>query len=315
MSQPAAIEYDRDGNVVGRRLPFTLAPLGRVWVQQAVIPLLQGASCAERLWSITAAIQTVHGRDPFIGAQKQSVTLEVRKANSFYSQWCNADNTVGAGYDDFQQALYRPSLNPFTEATAGSGTIDDTASRALIRAFVNVDARGFANQEYAADASAELAGRGLFGQYELFIPEAALGTLAASERGERDGLDLSVVEDIELRRTRVGRAAAARKGLSQRNRRLRPRPDDGLRDQGARQHERLWGVRQHLRSGPDCSDGTCKQPPCAVGTMDCDGDRPSNGCEVAIASDTSNCGGCGITCTADVGQHCVLRGGQLRDGV
>jgi len=51
-----------------------------------------------------------------------------------------------------------------------------------------------------------------------------------------------------------------------------------------------------------CVEANCALTACTVGFADCDG-RPDNGCEVGIARDATNCGGCGITCTVD--QVCV----------
>jgi len=50
-----------------------------------------------------------------------------------------------------------------------------------------------------------------------------------------------------------------------------------------------------------CVSGACTLAACAQGFDDCDLD-PSNGCEAELASDESNCGGCGIFCAP--GQMC-----------
>jgi hypothetical protein len=54
--------------------------------------------------------------------------------------------------------------------------------------------------------------------------------------------------------------------------------------------------------------GTCKQGRCELdclkGFSDCDGDR-SNGCEVNLMVDGSNCGSCGNECATAQGQPCV----------
>ncbi len=49
----------------------------------------------------------------------------------------------------------------------------------------------------------------------------------------------------------------------------------------------------------DCSTGQC-QISCAIGYADCDG-NPSNGCEIATASDLMSCGGCDLECTTSSG--------------
>ncbi len=45
-----------------------------------------------------------------------------------------------------------------------------------------------------------------------------------------------------------------------------------------------------------CSSGDCSITTCRAGFANCDGDA-SNGCEVSVDSNPSNCGGCGLTCT------------------
>jgi len=53
-----------------------------------------------------------------------------------------------------------------------------------------------------------------------------------------------------------------------------------------------------------CFDGTCGIGQCESGWDDCDGDA-SNGCEVNVIDDDANCGGCGIVCSAELGEACV----------
>jgi len=54
---------------------------------------------------------------------------------------------------------------------------------------------------------------------------------------------------------------------------------------------------------PACAAGRCVLDCSTTGYADCDGD-PANGCESALGSDPSNCGGCGRACEA--GQRCAL---------
>jgi hypothetical protein len=49
-------------------------------------------------------------------------------------------------------------------------------------------------------------------------------------------------------------------------------------------------------AGAACAGGACVMGSCSAGYANCDG-NPANGCEVAITTDASNCGGCGTTCT------------------
>ena len=49
-------------------------------------------------------------------------------------------------------------------------------------------------------------------------------------------------------------------------------------------------------AAPQCIDGGCGFAVCDVGFADCDGQQ-ANGCEVALGTDASHCGGCGTVCT------------------
>ena len=46
---------------------------------------------------------------------------------------------------------------------------------------------------------------------------------------------------------------------------------------------------------PACFGGACQIASCNAGFADCNG-NPVDGCEVNLASDSTNCGGCGIVC-------------------
>jgi formylglycine-generating enzyme required for sulfatase activity len=49
---------------------------------------------------------------------------------------------------------------------------------------------------------------------------------------------------------------------------------------------------------PACHSGVCAGT-CSPGYTDCNGDKRSDGCETAISTDVANCGGCGVTCSAN----------------
>jgi hypothetical protein len=51
-------------------------------------------------------------------------------------------------------------------------------------------------------------------------------------------------------------------------------------------------------SSPVCSGGVCAGA-CDAGYADCDGNRQTNGCEVALNTDVGNCGGCGVVCSTN----------------
>ncbi len=50
-----------------------------------------------------------------------------------------------------------------------------------------------------------------------------------------------------------------------------------------------------LPGGESCSSGSCQPTGCPNDFDDCDG-QSGNGCEANLLTDSSNCGGCGITC-------------------
>ena len=47
-----------------------------------------------------------------------------------------------------------------------------------------------------------------------------------------------------------------------------------------------------------CTGGACAITACTQGYADCDA-NPANGCEVHVADDAANCGGCGHACAAN----------------
>ncbi|MBI5514572.1 MAG: hypothetical protein HY909_12430 [Deltaproteobacteria bacterium] len=60
-------------------------------------------------------------------------------------------------------------------------------------------------------------------------------------------------------------------------------------------------------AAPECTAGACGFSVCNSGFGDCDG-TSTNGCEVNVAADTSNCGGCGVTCAAANGASTCVAG-------
>ncbi|MDB4930635.1 MAG: uncharacterized protein JWM10_3119 [Myxococcaceae bacterium] len=49
-------------------------------------------------------------------------------------------------------------------------------------------------------------------------------------------------------------------------------------------------------AAPQCTDGACGFAVCDMGYADCDGQQ-ANGCEIALGTDATNCGGCGTACS------------------
>ena len=191
-----------DGQYQGQEIPFQLAPMG----QQALgshqgISLLAGTDCAERLWS---ANMSLHGEDLYQGDDPSFTRVVLRKRNTFYSQWCSAD--MGGANGEHQLASTRPSRNlfidpyardesttPVTAGFDGGGDEVDAFSNARISAYFNTPRQELETEDYSQGQTAELAGRGLYGDYAIFFPAETLS------RNGSNGLTLENLEDILLR--------------------------------------------------------------------------------------------------------------------
>ena len=149
--------------------------------------LVAGNDCAERLWSVSVNIV---GRPGVLEGVAPNVRLEVRKKNTFHSRWCST-----AGHDEpVQLASVRPTKNLLRAGNTGLGldrSIDDFTS-ARVNAWINVEASEFFDPRYG-NGSSELAARGLYGEYALFIPAESMSS------GGSDGLRLAGIDDILIR--------------------------------------------------------------------------------------------------------------------
>jgi hypothetical protein len=189
--------WSPDGEYLGQRIPFRLAPLGALELADgAGVGVFAETDCAERLWSVTASIQ---GAGELYGGDDPSfVLVELEKQNSFFSQWCSSTR------EGFQVASVRPSRNLFRpegeRATVGGALGVDNGvgsyTTAQIEAVFNATREDLSRDEYAQGDTSQLAARGLYGEYALFFPA---GVLADEEPGDSTGLRLSEVEDILLR--------------------------------------------------------------------------------------------------------------------
>ncbi|RAL20367.1 hypothetical protein DL240_17450 [Lujinxingia litoralis] len=180
---------------LGQRLPFTLAPLGALGFETRGVPIFSQNDCAERLWAINASVL---GQNIYQGSDTQNVRLDLLKRNTFFSQWCGVP---AAGQPSFQMATVQPARNlfrvpgvgaDFGQSQGGGRGVEDY-SRARIQAFFNVDRGEFEGAEYASGQTAELAARGLYGDYALFIPADVISL----EGG--NGLNFNGIDDILLR--------------------------------------------------------------------------------------------------------------------
>lgn len=193
--------YDDTGAYLGQRIPFSLAPLGKLGLgEENGIALLASNDCAERLWSVNASILGEDGL--YLGSGTTFTRIELHKKNTFYSQWCNVP---AASASDFQTASVRPSKNLFHEpgvgAEVGEVLVPEGAdyTSARIEAYFNVARAAFEADDYANGDTSELAARGLYGEYWLFFPASVLASYDADGKATGTGLDLTKVTDVLLR--------------------------------------------------------------------------------------------------------------------
>jgi hypothetical protein len=186
--------YDRNGRYLGQRIPFTLAPLEAFNFDGGSVPIYADTDCAERLWSVNAGIV---GTNVFRGSDTTNARIDLLKRNSFFSQWCTSPSS---GQPDFQTASVRPGRNLFRQPGVGEpvGTNQtrtgvDSFTRARIQAFFGMTRARMEDPQYANGETSELAARGLYGEYALFIPANLIS------RNGSNGLVLDAFDDILLR--------------------------------------------------------------------------------------------------------------------
>lgn len=200
LNDPQNVVRDDEGEVIGRRVPFSLEPLEALGISPEGIPVFAASDCAERVWSVNASILGANGASPFEGNDMTFSRLSLEKSNVFHSQWCQDGNE-----EPFQVASVRPSRNlfrsPGLEAQVGEMTVipdpRETTTSARIEAYFNVTRDEFDADSYTNGATQELAGRGLYGEYALFIPEGLISM--ASQSGRTNGLVIDRIDDILLR--------------------------------------------------------------------------------------------------------------------
>lgn len=194
---PARRTTLEDGQT-GQKFEFFLAPGGGD--QQGTLEVFAAADCAERLW-FTSAILT--GEGLFEGDDRTFVNIQLRQQNTFFSQWCSNKG----GDTDYQDVSVRPSRNLFrdplygTDSVTAQATSSETLSytTARLEAYMNQTRADLEAADYAQGISGELAGRGLYGRYELFIPTPILYGIDKDGKSNGKGLRLEHVDDIFIR--------------------------------------------------------------------------------------------------------------------
>ncbi|MBK6687424.1 MAG: hypothetical protein IPG45_23335 [Deltaproteobacteria bacterium] len=178
LMEPRYAVYDEDQNYLGQSIPFNVRP-----------ELLGANDCAERLWSIS--VNLVGSANAIVGLAP-TVRVEVQKKNTFYSRWCSDTNRTEA----LQLASVRPTKNLLGGAELGLDRSIDDFTAARVTAWANVPAADFFDSRYANGSTSELAARGLFGDYTLFIPKESISAFA---QGSRDGVVLTELDDVLIR--------------------------------------------------------------------------------------------------------------------
>ncbi|MGV3622210.1 MAG: hypothetical protein ACO1OB_15405 [Archangium sp.] len=196
LTSPQYAAFDDRGRYLGQELPFSIQPLGTLGLADTgALPLLSGLNCAERLWAVNA---TVVGDSLMTGTDSSIATLQVRKRNTFASQRCTDLGLL--------PATTRPSQNLFVDPYSANSWGQDsvlvsltdtretsTYSFSTVQARTNVSQRELERVGYTDGQSTALAGRGVFGDYALFIPASTLSV------GGRPGLQLANVSDVLIR--------------------------------------------------------------------------------------------------------------------
>lgn len=198
LTDPRFAHYEGDA-YVGQLIPFELSSPERTleWLGSSGF---SESNCAERLWSVAAAVVGDEGFNP--GGTQTEVHL--LKRNRFSSGWC------AAGADGEQVARFDPSRNLFLDAEVPrsidvpTDLADPYTRLVLNNTATNASRADLERSSYDQGVQAGLAGRGLFGEYALFIPADTLrydvcdvsGACASTGDG---GLELTGVRDILLR--------------------------------------------------------------------------------------------------------------------
>ena len=76
------------GTYAGQRIPFSLVPLGALQGNTLGIPVFAATDCAERIWSVNAAVS---GSSPLVrGPDRSFSRVDLLQSNTFFSQRCDA---------------------------------------------------------------------------------------------------------------------------------------------------------------------------------------------------------------------------------
>lgn len=173
--------FGADGTYLGQRVRFALAPTGAGRGEAGVANQLGGAVCAERVWRVGAVVV---GEDA-VGISDSGLTrMFLRKRNGFYARRCDGEGAV--------EGFVSPASFGLGDEPRPDLVAIDRYSQALLNGsvyradFPSGARQAIEQRELNPETSGELAGLGLYGDYELFIPAESLGDRALRLRGVED---------------------------------------------------------------------------------------------------------------------------------
>jgi hypothetical protein len=173
-----------NGRYLGQAIPFTLTP---ELAASGTPPF--STRCAEHLAEVDAQ---------FVGdIGVSSLTLKLSKRDRFYSKTCaNHVSEIGP----IQDGTLRSSNNLLIDGSGSHFGKDFEWVRGQINALQNGQSPGFETVNTpGANAIQDLAGRGLYGDYALLVPDVSLPQLVSNPSGLRDlkvRFDFMSIEDI-----------------------------------------------------------------------------------------------------------------------
>ena len=181
LRNPRWAVYRNDGSWSGQSIPFSLAPEALERQRGAIGRVLSDRLCAEKVWGVGGLV---------VGANAVSIDgsrlfrMFLRKRNTFFTRACTARGEARVGY--------LGTANGVQE-----GNDADRAPDRFTSAWINAEVY---RSDFVAGARAalelgtrkpsstfELAGLGLYGDYELFVPASSLVV---------PELDLDEVQDV-----------------------------------------------------------------------------------------------------------------------
>ncbi|MEO1173340.1 MAG: hypothetical protein AAFX94_15005 [Myxococcota bacterium] len=170
--------YDAEGNWIGQGIPFSLSPQGFELEASTSTSVLTSRLCGEKVWGV-GAVAVGNSLAPLEGSRLFRMFL--KKRNSFYARACTAEAEPLVGYVSLDDDINADSDDTFTSAWVNA-RVYRSDSPAAARAALE-------KGTLVPSITNSLAGLGLYGDYELFLPAS---TLTLSE------FDLNALKDILL---------------------------------------------------------------------------------------------------------------------